>query len=76
MLTSVPEVKLDHGRLWTIDNNNAKSKPQTGREIRFLSISRKNRIFADNCLGKTFASPLEGYILAVSQPISNFQKAL
>ena len=59
-----------------LDNNSAKSMPQTGREIRFLSICRKNRIFADNFLGKAFASPLEGYISAVSQPISNFQKAL
>ena len=43
-----------------LDNNSAKSRPQTGREIRFLSICRKNRIFADNFLGKTFASYLEG----------------
>ena len=57
-----------------LDNNSAKSSPQTGRKIRFLSICRKNRIFADYFLGKTFASPLEGYISAVSQSILNFQK--
>ena len=57
-----------------LDNNSAKSSPQTGRAIRFLSICRKNRIFADYFSGKTFASPLEDYISAVSQSISNFQK--
>ena len=40
----------------------------------FLSICRKNRIFADYFSGKTFASPLEDYISAVSQSILNFQK--
>ena len=39
----------------------------------FYQLAEK---IADYFLGKTFASPLEGYISAVSQPISNFQKAL
>ena len=48
-----------------LDNNSAKSRPQTGREIRFLSICRKNRIFCKQFLKKALASSLEGQILAI-----------
>ena len=42
----------------------------------FYQLEEKIAFLQTIASKKTFASPLEGYISAVSQPISNFQKAL